>query len=114
MTIIKLRFSFNFCFCNCPCFAAHNADRFTRSFTGAGVGMGTLPSHGQSLAMADAAITSDTYQPSDILRYFPAQITLKDMASLQDIGKTRDFVSAQFVSAFIGIHIRFFYNGFCL
>jgi hypothetical protein len=38
--------------------------------------VGALPAHGQSHAMAQALIAADLHLALDVLRYFPAQVSL--------------------------------------
>src|SRR5207248_2027610 len=86
-------FSHKLCFCRR--FLLLSNRPATRSFAGAGVGVSTLPTHGQIAPMTIAAIRADFDQPLDMHGLVFAEIALNPALGFDRLADAVDFVFAQ-------------------
>src|SRR5205807_3262185 len=71
-----------------------------------GVGVGTLATDGQSLAMAQAAIAAQIHQPLDVQAHLAAEVALDLVALLERLADAVDLVLGEVLGPLIGIDLR--------
>jgi hypothetical protein len=88
----------------------HAANRFAASATRAGIRVCALAAHGQTAAMADAAITTDIHQALDIHADFGAQRALDFIIRADDLTNLRDIFIRQIFDSNIRVDFGLFEN----
>src|SRR3989338_8902214 len=75
-------------------------DRFF-ALAGAGIGLGALTAHRQTLAMAQAAVRPHFHVPAYVLVVLTAQIAFNDKTLLDDGGDPRDLLFGEVLGALV-------------
>ena len=86
----------------------YHTDGLTRAFAGSGIGLGPLPTHRQTAAMAESPITADISEAGDILLHLPAQGALDRIFAVQDARQAADIVVGQLLGTALRIDVSLF------
>src|SRR2546430_13872885 len=70
-------------------------DPALRALAGAGVGVGALAAHGQTLAVAQAAVAAQVHQPLDVQAHLAAEVALDLVVLVEALADAVDLVVGQ-------------------